>query len=160
MPVTDSAFKPEKVKDSDHREATFAGASSTCPSDGHFHCCILQAASARCSDSQLGKAWLRSSPLHRTVEEISLAPVKKGMFALLALLVALHAGFACGMAQGAVAIKAPCCGANCPVPSSAGDRGCCQAQISGAAAAAISANASLPPLHLVTPSLLLYALIQ
>jgi hypothetical protein len=116
MPVTDSAFKPEKVKiltivkpllltlrAPAHRTVTFIAAS-------------CRAASARCSDSHLGKAWLRSSPLHRTVEEISLVSVKKGMFALLALLVALHAGFACGMAQGAVAIKAPCCGANCPVP--------------------------------------------
>ena len=85
-------------------------------------------------------------------------PVKKGMFALLALLVAMHAGVACGMAQGAVAIKAPCCGANCPVPSSAGDRACCQAQNSGAAAEALSAKASLPPLQPVTPSIRLYAL--
>jgi hypothetical protein len=104
-----------------------------------------------------GKALLRSSPLHRTVEEISLVSVNKGMFALLALLVALHAGFACGMAQGAVAIKAPCCGANCPVPSSAGDRACCQAQNSGAAAEALSAKASLPSLRPVTRSIRLYA---
>jgi hypothetical protein len=85
--------------------------------------------------------------LHRGVEEVSLIFVKKGMFALLALVVALHAGLACGMVHTELAIKAPCCGANCPAPSSAGNRVCCQAQNSGAAAEALSAKASVPPLQ-------------
>jgi hypothetical protein len=85
--------------------------------------------------------------------------VKKGMFALLALLVALHGGFGCGMAQAGVAIKAPCCGANCPVPSSASDPSCCPAHNSGAAAEALSAKASLPSLQPLARSILLCAAI-
>ena len=41
MPVTDSAFKREKVKILTIVKPLFAGASSMCPLDGHFHCCIL-----------------------------------------------------------------------------------------------------------------------
>jgi hypothetical protein len=66
--------------------------------------------------------------------------VKKGILALLALVLALHAGFGCGTMQAEAAIKAPCCGANCPVPSSPGDRTCCQAQNSGDAAESVSAK--------------------
>jgi hypothetical protein len=76
-----------------------------------------------------------------------LVPVKKGIFALLALLIALQAGFGCGVALAGLAIKAPCCGANCPVPSSAGDRTCCQVQNSGAAEETLSAKPSVPPLQ-------------
>ena len=86
-------------------------------------------------------------PLHRAVEEVSLISVKTGMIALLALLVALQAGFTCGMAQAEVAIEAPCCGIKCPVPCSAGDRACCQIWNSGAPAEAVSAKPSVPALQ-------------
>lgn len=67
-------------------------------------------------------------------------PVKRGILALLALVIALHAGFGCEMAQAGAAVKAPCCGANCPVPSSSNDRSCCQIQNSGAPAKAVAAK--------------------
>jgi hypothetical protein len=69
------------------------------------------------------------------------------MFVLLALFIALHSGFGCGMAQGAIAIKAPCCGVNCPVRFPAGDRACCQVQNSGAAAEVVSAKPGVPHLQ-------------
>lgn len=70
--------------------------------------------------------------------------MKKGILALLAFALVLHAGFACGIVQAETAIKAPCCGANCPVPSSAADRACCQVQNSSAAAEALSAKPDVP----------------
>ncbi len=83
--------------------------------------------------------------------------MNKGIIVLLGLVLALHAGFGCGMAQAGVAIQAPCCGANCPVRSSSGDRVCCQAQNSGAAAEALSAKAGLPSLQPFARSIRLYA---
>jgi hypothetical protein len=73
--------------------------------------------------------------------------VRKAIIALLALVLALHVGFGCGMAQAAAAIKAPCCGANCPVPSSARDRACCQVQDSGAVAEVVSGKPIIPSLQ-------------
>jgi hypothetical protein len=126
-------------------EAVLADASSTCPSGGQFSLLHL-AGICTMYRVHVRKASLRSSLLRRAVDEVSLTSVKQGMFALLALLVALHAGFGCGVALAGVAIQAPCCGVNCPVPSSAGDHACCQAQNSGAAAEALSAKPSLPSL--------------
>jgi hypothetical protein len=72
--------------------------------------------------------------------------VSKGIVAFLVMLIALHTvGLSCDMAQAQTAIKAPCCGPNCPVPSSTGDRACCQAQTSPQAAEAPSAKASVNP---------------
>jgi len=64
--------------------------------------------------------------------------VRKGIIALLALVLALHAGFNCGVGQAAAAIQAPCCGDSCPMPSVAGDAACCQTQDSGATAQVVS----------------------
>src|SRR5712692_7097605 len=86
----------------------------------------------------------RTELLSAAPRRISLDFVKKGIIALLTFVLALHAGFGCGRAQATAAIEAPCCGANCPVPSAAGDSACCQAQNSGATAQAASAKASLP----------------
>ncbi len=90
---------------------------------------------------------LRQSLLRAGALMTSLSFVKKGIFALLALLLALQASFGCGMAQADAAIKAPCCGANCPVPSSAGDGACCQVQNSSAAAEAVSAKPNVATLQ-------------
>lgn len=79
--------------------------------------------------------------------------MRKAIIALLALVLALHVGFGCGTAQAAAAIKAPCCGANCPVPSSANDRACCQVQDSGAAAEVVSGNPSMPSLQVLAGSI-------
>jgi len=90
----------------------------------------------------------RTKILHAVHQKISLVRVKKGILALIALVLALHAGLGCGIAQARVAsIEAPCCGANCPVPSSVGDRACCQVQNSDAAAEAISGSPSTPSLQ-------------
>src|SRR5271163_707685 len=43
--------------------------------------------------------------------------VRKGIIALLAFVLALHAGFQ-GITEVQAAIKAPCCGPNCPAPLS------------------------------------------
>jgi hypothetical protein len=59
--------------------------------------------------------------------------VKKGVVALLALVLALYAGFSCGIGQAVAAIQAPCCGDSCPMSSAAGDAVCCLTQDSGAA---------------------------
>jgi hypothetical protein len=77
-------------------------------------------------------------------QSTSLISVKKGILALLALVLALHAvGVTCGILQAEAGIKAPCCGSNCPVPSAAGDRACCQIQDSSAAAEALSAKPNI-----------------
>jgi hypothetical protein len=73
--------------------------------------------------------------------------MQKGIIALLAFMLALHAGFGCGGAQAEAAIKAPCCGPNCPVPLSAGDGACCHVQTSGSSAEAIFAKPGLPSLE-------------
>jgi len=73
--------------------------------------------------------------------------VRKAIIALLALALALHVGFGCGMAQAATAIKAFCCGANCPVPSSPGDRACCHVHDSGAVAEVVSDKPIIPSLQ-------------
>jgi hypothetical protein len=64
--------------------------------------------------------------------------VKKGLLALLTLVLALHAGIGCGVAQAAAAIKAPCCGNNCSIGSAIGESACCHAQDSGATAQEVS----------------------
>src|ERR1700722_19993334 len=70
--------------------------------------------------------------------------VRKGIIALLAFVLALHAGFGGGIAQTQAAIQTPCCGTNCPVPLSANDRSCCQAETPTSGVEAISAKPSLP----------------
>ena len=45
--------------------------------------------------------------------------VRKGIIALLAFVLALHAGFGSAITEAQAAIKGPCCGPNCPVPLSA-----------------------------------------
>ena len=75
---------------------------------------------------------------------INLDFVTKGIIALLALVLALHAGFGCGVKQAGATIEAPCCGGNCPVPSVGGDAACCPAQNSGARAHAVSPKSSVP----------------
>lgn len=95
-----------------------------------------------------------TSLLPVAAERVSVAFVKKGILALLALVLALHASFGCAMAQAETVLTAPCCGPNCPVPSSAGDRACCQVQNSGAPARAVSAKPSIPcfqPLTVLIP---------
>jgi hypothetical protein len=84
-------------------------------------------------------------------ERVSVTFVKKGILAMLAVMLVLHASLGCGISRAeTLLIKAPCCGANCPVPSSVGDRACCQGQESGAAAAeAVSAKPTLPSLQLL-----------
>ena len=70
--------------------------------------------------------------------------MRKGIIALLALVLALHAGFSCGVGLAAAAIQAPCCGDSCPMPSAAGDAACCQTQGSGAAAQVVSGKPHMP----------------
>ena len=72
--------------------------------------------------------------------------VRKGLLALLALVLALHAGISCGVAQAALAVEAPCCGNHCPVGSSIGESACCHAQDSDAAAQEVS-RPSVPTAH-------------
>jgi hypothetical protein len=127
-------------------EAVLADASSTCLSDGQFSLLHL-AGICTMYRVHMRKASLRLSLLRRAVDEVSLISVKQGMFALLALLVALHTGFGCGVGLAGVAIQAPCCGVNCPVPSSAGDHACCQVQESGGAAEVVCGKPSVPSLQ-------------
>ena len=75
--------------------------------------------------------------------KINVIIVNKALFALLALVLALHAGIGCGVAQAALTIQAPCCGSNCPVGSAVGGSACCHAQDSGATAQEIS-RSSIP----------------
>jgi hypothetical protein len=80
------------------------------------------------------------------IQRISLQLVRKGFLAFLALVIALQTvGLNCGTAPAQAAIKAPCCGPNCPVPSSTTDRACCQVQTSPQAAEAPSAKPSVSP---------------
>jgi hypothetical protein len=76
--------------------------------------------------------------------------VRTGIIALLAFVLALHAGFGGRIAQAEAAIKIPCCGTNCPVPLSASDRSCCEVQHPGPTAEAISAKPNLPSLEPLT----------
>ncbi len=116
----------------------------------NFHCRILHDAPILA----LAKACIRSGPLQRAAQGISFSFVKRCFIALLALVVGLHAGVGCGVAQAvAAAIETPCCGGNCPFPSTTGDAVCCHAQNSGGAAQAVSAKASLPSLQAVTGSI-------
>ncbi len=85
----------------------------------------------------------RSSLLPGRRPRISLIVVNKVLLALLALVLAVHAGIGCGVAQAALAIEAPCCGKSCPVGSAIGESACCHAQDSGAAAQEIS-RSSIP----------------
>ena len=82
--------------------------------------------------------------LRAVVERVSVVFVKKGILAILAITLVLHASLGCGIALAEMAFKAPCCGANCPVSSSVGDRACCPGQESGAATEEVSAKFSLP----------------
>jgi hypothetical protein len=91
-------------------------------------------------------------------QSTSLMSVKKGFLALLALALALHAaGFTCGLAPAEAALKAPCCGSNCPAPSSAGDRACCQVQSSSADAEALSAKPNISSFRPFAGSIQAYA---
>ena len=69
--------------------------------------------------------------------------VKKGILACLALLVALHAGFGCSVTGAAAAVET-CCGKNCPMCSTVGERACCHTQDPSATSQMISARPSLP----------------
>ncbi|MBF6560384.1 MAG: hypothetical protein IVW56_08855 [Candidatus Binataceae bacterium] len=79
--------------------------------------------------------------------------MKKGVIALLALLLAMQVGIGCGVAQAAASLEVPCCGANCPFPSATGNAACCQAQNSERSAQAVSAKASLPSMQSLTASI-------
>jgi len=79
---------------------------------------------------------------------------------MLAFVLALHAGFGCGMAQAKATIKAPCCGANCPIPPSTGDRTCCQVQSSGADEEAVSGKPSLPSFQSLAGSIRPYVVMR
>jgi hypothetical protein len=83
--------------------------------------------------------------------------VKKGLLALLMLVLALQTvGFSCGIAEAGVTIKAPCCGANCPVGSSSAGRTCCQVHDS-IGAEALSAKPSVVPFQPPVGSIQNYA---
>jgi hypothetical protein len=82
--------------------------------------------------------------LQQAMRDRSFMVVRKGIIALLAFVLALHAGFGSGVAQTQAAIKIPCCGINCPAPLSASDRSCCQAETPNSAVEAISAKPKLP----------------
>ena len=73
-----------------------------------------------------------------------IAAVKKGFLASLALLLALHVGFSCGLSRAGLVFQPPCCGTNCPVPSSSGDRACCQLQSSDPALLVVPLKPSAP----------------
>lgn len=80
------------------------------------------------------------------MQRTSLLFVRKGFLAFMALMIAVHTvSLTCGMARAEAAIKAPCCGPNCPIPSSTGDRACCQVQTSPAAAEAPSVRPRIGP---------------
>ena len=89
---------------------------------------------------------LQHLKLRALAREVSLHPVKRGTIALLGLLLALHVVIGCGVAQAGAVIEGSCCGANCPLPSSAGDRTCCQVENAEAPVEAFSARCSVPPL--------------
>jgi hypothetical protein len=96
------------------------------------------------------RVFFDSIVLLAAAERVSVVFVKKGILAMLAVMLVLHASLGCGISRAeTLLIKAPCCGANCPVPSSVGDRACCQGQESGAAAEAVSAKPTLPSLQLL-----------
>jgi hypothetical protein len=92
----------------------------------------------------LGPISLSPTQLLASAQSVSLTFVKRGIIALLALVLVLQASLGCGMAQAETAIKAPCCGLNCPIPSAAADRACCQVRSSGAPVKALSAKPGLP----------------
>ena len=52
--------------------------------------------------------------------------VVKVFLALLALTLIFPLGLSCRTAEANAAIEASCCGPNCPIPSSAGERNCCE----------------------------------
>jgi len=79
--------------------------------------------------------------------------MKKGVIALLGLVLALQVGIGCGVGQAAAVFEVPCCGANCPFPSAAGDAACCPSQTPGAPAQAVSATTSHPSLKPVVRSI-------
>ncbi len=90
-------------------------------------------------------------------QRISLDTVKKGLLALLMLVLALQTGgFSCGIAETSATIKAPCCGANCPVDSSSADRTCCQVQDS-IGAEALAGKPSVVPFQPFVGSIRNYA---
>src|SRR6516164_2365573 len=76
--------------------------------------------------------------------------VKKGLLALLALVVvlalALHVGIGCGAVQAAVTMEASCCGNNCPMGPSVGASACCNSQDSESTSEEVS-KPSVPGLH-------------
>ena len=100
--------------------------------------------------------------MRRLPRRVSLNSVKKGIIALLGIVLALHVGFGCGVAQAGAVIELPCCGANCPFLSAAGNAACCQTQNSSAAAQAVSLKASHPSFqsvpHYIHPCVVMPAL--
>jgi hypothetical protein len=85
-----------------------------------------------------GRHHRRSSLLPGTRDIISVILVNKGLLALLALVLALHVSFGCGVVQAAATMEAPCCGPNCPMASSVGESACCHSQNSCATTEEIS----------------------
>ena len=79
--------------------------------------------------------------------------VNKGLPALLALVLALHASIGCRVVRAAVTMEAPCCGQNCPMGSSVGESVCCHSQDSGVAAEEIS-RPSIPAAHSLVGSMM------
>ena len=69
---------------------------------------------------------------------VSVNIMRKGLIALLALVLGLHISVGCAVAYSGLTIEAPCCGNNCPMGSAMGESACCHAQDSGVAAQAIS----------------------
>jgi hypothetical protein len=104
----------------------------------------------------LGVAFTLASSLPTAVSRISVIGVKQGFFASLALLLALHAGFSCGTAQAGLLLQPPCCGANCPAPSSTGDRACCQLQSLGPAPIAVPVKPNVPSFQPLAGSIRTY----
>jgi hypothetical protein len=86
--------------------------------------------------------------------------VKKGIFAMLALVLIVHAGFGCGVARAEAGIATPCCGPNCPFPSSAGDRACCEMQNSGDTEEVVSAKPSIPSFQPLAGSIRPYVVMR
>src|SRR5438876_9410412 len=77
-----------------------------------------------------------------------MVPMRKGLIALLALVLTLHASIGCGVVQAAAAMTAPCCGQNCPIGAAVGESACCHAQDSGMTAQEIS-RPSVPAVQLL-----------
>ena len=72
------------------------------------------------------------------------------LLALLGLVLVLPIGLGCRVSLAAVAIKAPCCGPNCPIPSSAGEGSCCEQSASRSTVENVSPKPHVPSLAVFT----------